>query len=151
MDKYFAIPYLDFYYLVHVPTGKSQDENEIEITEEEYNTLLENNQKHGHMVRCRKKPDGSIEVFSCIEESPSNYHVWSVDLGDWVVDEDKLKEELQLEKEAHKQNLLQQIQDLDLQIQEHLLFDEKEEAKELVLQKRKLQEEINELESQINS
>lgn len=143
MDKYFAIPYLDFYYLVHVPTGKSQHENEIEITEGEYNTLLENNQKHGYMVRGRKKPDGSIEVFSCTEESPSNYHVWSIDDGKWVIDEDKLKEELQIEQEAHKQNLLQQIQDLNLQIQEHLLFDEKEEAKELVLQKRKLEEELN--------
>mgnify|MGYP001165961806 CR=1 FL=1 len=68
--------------------------------------------------------------------------MWTWDEG-WVVDEDKLKEVLQLEQEAHKQNLLQQIQDLNLQIQEHLLMDEKEEAKELVVQKRKLEEELN--------
>lgn len=90
------------------------------------------------------------ETFVHFRDEKPKGGVWTWDRG-WVVNEDLLKEELQLEKEAQIQDLKQQIQDLDLQIQEHLLFDEKEEAKELVLQKRKLQEEINELESQINS
>lgn len=101
----------------------------------------------------------NYENLMLLDEKTSNEYrfnkpfggVWNIEKMEWVVDEDKLKEELQLEQETHKQNLLKQIQDLNLQIQEHLLFDEKEEAKELVLQKRKLQEEINELESQINS
>ena len=47
------------------------------------------------------------------------------------------------EIEINEHDILMEIQNLEFRIQEHLLMDEKEEAKELVLQKRKLQEELN--------
>lgn len=95
---------------------------------------------------CENLAEMDEETFLHFRDEKPKGGVWTWDRG-WIVDEDKLKEELLLEQESHKQNLLKRIQDLNLQIQEHLLMDEKEEAKELVLQKRRIQEEINNLES----
>lgn len=75
---------------------------------------------------------------------------WVIGEG-WVVDEELLKEEQKAELENQLQELQRQIQDLNIRIQEHLLFGEKEEAKEVVLEKRKLEEELHGLESKINS
>lgn len=45
--------------------------------------------------------------------------------------------------ERSEHDILTEIQNLEFKIQEHLLMDEKQEAKELVIQKRKLEEELN--------
>lgn len=94
--KYFAIPDFDYYSVVEVITGRSQHEQEIEITKEQYESLLRANQKFGHMIRARVK-DGSIEMFSCEEQKPSQYHEWSVELGKWIIDEE-LKRKQQSEE-----------------------------------------------------
>lgn len=98
----------------------------------------------------RKFHDNYESLLLLDEETSNEYRfnkpsggVWDIEKMEWVVGGYKLKEELQLEKEAQIQNLSQRIQNLNLKIQEHLLMDEKQEAKELVLQKRKLEEELN--------
>lgn len=46
-------------------------------------------------------------------------------------------------EERDEHDILIEIKSLEFRIQEHLLMDETEEAKDLILQKRKLQEELN--------
>lgn len=96
-EKYFGIPFgAHSYYLVHVPTGRSQHKNEVEITQEEYETLLRANQETGAEIRlCR---DGKLKAF--IEYTPSDKHTWNPDQECFEISHDDLNEQKEAKNTA---------------------------------------------------
>lgn len=90
IDKYFAIPFNKHsFYLVHVPTGRSQHENEVEISQEEYIVLLKANQETGAEIRLGK--DKEFKAFT--EYAPSDKHVWNAEQEIFEISSDDLNEQ----------------------------------------------------------
>lgn len=63
---------------------------------------------------------------------------WTID--GWVVDEVLLKEELDKEDTVALEDIKTEIVSLTVRIQEHIIMGETDEARELILRKRELEE-----------
>lgn len=100
--KFLAVPFNkgENYYIVSAEW--SQHPDEIEITQEEYETLLKNNQEKNLMVRGYRKEDGTIGVKSVAEIQPSLYHYWDIETGSW-------KEDLELKEKILTEEYIQSV------------------------------------------
>ncbi|OYQ76089.1 hypothetical protein [Wohlfahrtiimonas chitiniclastica] len=146
MGKYLAIPFgKHSYYLVYVETGRSQNDREIEISQAQYEYLLQENQKYSAEIRAIRNDKNEIELKAFRDYAPSEYHIWDMDSASWMItEEDKLNLE-----SRQKENKLKQRQDQKIQLQTdmnmHLLLDEKEEAKAIAQQIKDINSEIEKL------
>lgn len=99
---YKAIKHNDFYYLVE---GESYHDDFIEITKDEYDYFLKNNQEHGYVVRMSK---GSL--ISCKVEQPTEFHRWNEEIGEWEISPENLSlsqsQALEVELNQLKQDLV---------------------------------------------